>query len=307
MAAADAKYKGRISIGGAKDGGSRCEIDGIMQGVWMKLHEHHLFPRDLERDYPLAVKGEGVWLWDGEGKKYLDGCSGANVTGIGHGVREIAEALAEQAARIAYVPPQHFLHEKVLEFSEMLIDMAPRGYSRVMLLSGGSEAMENAFKIARQFHVLMGSPSKYRIVSRWRGFHGNTLAADAAGGAFDHFRHAAFDPDPSRCRAIHPSLQDRGRLSREIVLRTCPPLPVDRQLFGQGGCLAVDQDTDAGRAGEGIGRHAIDDQPELAERVASPQPLVLRVRGAIQPAQQPAQILFAEIIHGSSKGGRRPG
>lgn len=148
----------------------------------MKLHEHHLFPRDLERDYPLAVKGEGVWLWDGDGKKYLDGCSGANVTGIGHGVREIADALAEQAARIAYVPPQHFLHEKVLEFSEMLIDMAPEGYTRVMLLSGGSEAMENAFKIARQFHVLTGSSSKYRIVSRWRGFHGNTLAADAAGG-----------------------------------------------------------------------------------------------------------------------------
>jgi adenosylmethionine-8-amino-7-oxononanoate aminotransferase len=148
----------------------------------MRLHEHHLFPRDLERDFPLAVKGEGVWLWDSDGNKYLDGCSGANVTGIGHGVREIADALAEQAVKIAYVPPQHFLHEKVLQFSDMLIDMAPKGYSRVMLLSGGSEAMENAFKIARQFHVLKGTSSKYRIVSRWRGFHGNTLAADAAGG-----------------------------------------------------------------------------------------------------------------------------
>ena len=148
----------------------------------MRLHEHHLFPRDLERDFPLAVKGEGVWLWDSDGNRYLDGCSGANVTGIGHGVREIADALAEQAAQIAYVPPQHFLHEKVLQFSDMLIDMAPKGYSRVMLLSGGSEAIENAFKIARQFHVLKGASSKYRIVSRWRGFHGNTLAADAAGG-----------------------------------------------------------------------------------------------------------------------------
>jgi len=148
----------------------------------MRLHEHHLFPRDLERDFPLAVKGEGVWLWDSDGNRYLDGCSGANVTGIGHGVREIADALAEQAAQIAYVPPQHFLHKKVLQFSDMLIDMAPKGYSRVMLLSGGSEAMENAFKIARQFHVLSGAASKYRIVSRWRGFHGNTLAADAAGG-----------------------------------------------------------------------------------------------------------------------------
>jgi adenosylmethionine-8-amino-7-oxononanoate aminotransferase len=148
----------------------------------MKLHEHKLFPRDLERDFPLAARGEGVWIWDSNGRRYLDGCSGANVTGIGHGVREIADALADQASRIAYVPPQHFLHEKVLQFADMLIDMAPKGYSRVMLLSGGSEAVENAFKIARQFHVLNGLSSKYRIVSRWRGFHGNTLAADAAGG-----------------------------------------------------------------------------------------------------------------------------
>jgi adenosylmethionine-8-amino-7-oxononanoate aminotransferase len=148
----------------------------------MKLSEHHLFPRDLDRDYPLIERGEGVWLWDEEGKKYLDGCSGANVTGIGHGVGEVAQAIAEQAGQVAYIPPQHFLHRKVLELSEMLIQMAPDGYSRVMLLSGGSEAVENAFKLARQFHVLDGNPSKYRIVSRWRGFHGNTLAADAASG-----------------------------------------------------------------------------------------------------------------------------
>ncbi len=148
----------------------------------MNLNEHCLFPRDLERDYPLIERGEGVWLWDEEGNRYLDGCSGANVTGIGHGVGEVAQAIAEQAGQVAYIPPQHFLHRKVLELSEKLIELAPEGYSRVMLLSGGSEAIENAFKIARQFHVLDGNPSKYRIVSRWRGFHGNTLAADAASG-----------------------------------------------------------------------------------------------------------------------------
>ena len=87
----------------------------------MKLHEHVLFPRDLGRDFPLAVKGQGVWLWDRDGKRYLDGCSGANVTSIGHGVEEIADALAEQASQIAYVPPQHFLHEKVLRFAKVVI------------------------------------------------------------------------------------------------------------------------------------------------------------------------------------------
>lgn len=148
----------------------------------MRLEEHVLFPRDLERDYPLAVRGKGSWVWDEEGRKYLDGCAGANVTGIGHGVAEIAEAMAHQAKEIAYVPPQHFLSRQAVEFAERLIELAPEGYGRVMLLSGGSEAIENAIKIARQYHVLRGNGSKYRIVSRWQGFHGNTLAADAVGG-----------------------------------------------------------------------------------------------------------------------------
>ena len=148
----------------------------------MKLQEHVLFPRDMERDYPLAVRGKGSWVWDEAGRKYLDGCAGANVTGIGHGVAEIAEAMARQAKEIAYVPPQHFLSQPAVEFAERLIKLAPEGYTRVMLLSGGSEAIENAIKITRQYHVLRGNASKYRIVSRWQGFHGNTLAADAVGG-----------------------------------------------------------------------------------------------------------------------------
>ncbi|UCB45816.1 MAG: aspartate aminotransferase family protein [Spirochaetota bacterium] len=148
----------------------------------MRLEDHYLFQRDIEHDYPVAVRGEGVWVWDKDGKKYLDACAGANVTGIGHGVKEIGTAMASQANDIAYVPPQHFLVEPSLKLAEKLISMAPDGFSRVMLLSGGSEAVENAFKIARQYHVLSGNSSKYRVVSRWQGFHGNTLTADAVGG-----------------------------------------------------------------------------------------------------------------------------
>ena len=148
----------------------------------MKLADHNYFVRDLEKDYPVAVKGEGCWVWDEGGNKYLDACAGANVSGIGHGVVEVAEAMARQAKQIAYVPPVHFLNQPTLDLSEKLLALAPKGYTRVMLLSGGSEAMENAFKIARQFHVFSGQPSKYRIVSRWQGFHGNTITADAVSG-----------------------------------------------------------------------------------------------------------------------------
>jgi len=149
----------------------------------MRLEEHGYFARDLERDYPVAVRGEGVWIWDEKGRRYLDGCSGASVTNIGHGVSEIADAMARQAKEIAFVPPQHFLNQPSVDLADRLLHMAPEGYSRVMLLSGGSEAMENAFKIARQFHVYSGNAPKYKIISRWQGFHGNTIAADAVGGS----------------------------------------------------------------------------------------------------------------------------
>jgi len=148
----------------------------------MKLKEHFLFPRDLEFDYPLAVKGEGVWVWDEKGKKYLDGCSGANVTGIGHGIKEIADAMKKQAEKIAYPPPLHFLNRPSLEFAKKLLEKVPDIYTRVMLCSGGSEAIENAVKIARQYHVYTGNASKYRVISRWQGFHGNTLGADSISG-----------------------------------------------------------------------------------------------------------------------------
>jgi adenosylmethionine-8-amino-7-oxononanoate aminotransferase len=148
----------------------------------MKIEEHYFFARDLELDYPVAVRGEGVWIWDKEGNQYLDACAGANVTSIGHGVKSVAEAAKKQTESIAYVPGVHFLNEPALELAERLIEMAPPGFSRVMLLSGGSEAMENALKIARQYHVYRGCASRYRFVSRWQGFHGNTVMMDAASG-----------------------------------------------------------------------------------------------------------------------------
>jgi adenosylmethionine-8-amino-7-oxononanoate aminotransferase len=148
----------------------------------MKLETHHFFARDLTRDYPLAVRGEGVWVFDNSGKRYMDACAGANVSAIGHGVKEIGEAMAKQAAEIAYAPPLHFLNRPSLELCEALAARAPEGYKRVMLCSSGSEAIENALKIARQYHVYEGRASRFRMISRWQGFHGNTLAADAIGG-----------------------------------------------------------------------------------------------------------------------------
>lgn len=148
----------------------------------MRIDDHVFFARDLNKDYPVCVKGEGVWVWDENGKKYLDGCSGANVASIGHGVKEIGDAMKAQSDKIAYVPPQHFLNQPTVDLCKKLLEHAPKQYTRVMLCSGGSEANENALKIARQYHVYRGNASKYMTVSRWQGFHGNTVVADAVGG-----------------------------------------------------------------------------------------------------------------------------
>ena len=148
----------------------------------MRLEDHCFFVRNLNMDYPICVKGEGVWVYDESGKKYLDGCSGANVASIGHGVKEIGEAMRRQSDEIAYVPPQHFLNKPTIDLCRRILDHAPKKYTRVMLCSGGSEAIENALKIARQYHVYKGNPSKYMTVSRWQGFHGNTIVADSVGG-----------------------------------------------------------------------------------------------------------------------------
>ncbi len=91
----------------------------------MKLADHNFFARDLEKDYPVAVKGKGCWIWDADGNKYLDACAGANVTGIGHGVVEVAEAMAQQALQIAYVPPVHFLNQPTLDLSARISQVNP--------------------------------------------------------------------------------------------------------------------------------------------------------------------------------------
>ncbi len=119
----------------------------------MKLQDQCLFPRDLQRDYPLVVRGRGCWVWDEKGKKYLDGCAGANVTGIGHGVAEIAEVMADQARMIAYAPPHHFFNRPSIDLAEKLIEMAPAGCSKVMLLSGGSKGCQFQRQTHKRDHV----------------------------------------------------------------------------------------------------------------------------------------------------------
>ena len=135
-----------------------------------------LFVRDVSNT--TIVGGKGVRMWDSEGREYIDANSGAiSVTSIGHGVEEVAEAIAEQARRLAYVHTWQFRHEPGEELARALATFAPADLNRSILVSGGSEATETAVKLARQYHLIHDRDSKHVVVSRRRSFHGASMGA----------------------------------------------------------------------------------------------------------------------------------
>ena len=148
--------------------------------------------RALDRAFPLVVRGEGCWLFDEDGRRYLDACGGAFAATLGHGQAEIARALAEQAARVAYVNGTAFTNAPAEELAEALAALLPKGLDHVYFLCSGSEAVEAALKIARQHFVESGRPEKHKIIACAPGYHGNTLLALSA-SARPHYR-ALFGP-----------------------------------------------------------------------------------------------------------------
>jgi len=149
------------------------------------LEAAHLFPRNLKTDYPVAVRAEGIWIHDRRGKAYLDGCSGAVVCSIGHGVPEVAGVISKQARRLAFAHSSQFVTREAMELAARIACLAPgdmKKTGRVYLVSGGSEAVETAIKLSRQYHLERGHASKFKIISRWQSYHGSTLGALAVTG-----------------------------------------------------------------------------------------------------------------------------
>ncbi len=145
----------------------------------------HLFPRNLKTDYPVAVRAQGVWITDSAGRTYLDGCSGAVVCSIGHGVPEVAEVMTAQAKRLAFAHSSQFITRETMGLAARVAALAPgdmKKTGRVYLVSGGSEAVETAIKLARQYHVETGHPGKSKVIARWQSYHGSTLGALAVTG-----------------------------------------------------------------------------------------------------------------------------
>jgi adenosylmethionine-8-amino-7-oxononanoate aminotransferase len=152
----------------------------------------HVFHRNPRDRYPVAVRGEGAYLIDRDGKRYLDASGGAAVSCLGHSDAAVVRAIQEQLARLPFAHTSFFTNEPMEALADALVGRAPAALQKVYFVSGGSEAMEAALKLARQYFVERGEPQRRHVIGRQQSYHGNTLGALAVGG--NQWRRRQFEP-----------------------------------------------------------------------------------------------------------------
>ena len=135
-----------------------------------------------ESGVPIITRGEGHHIWDSKGKQYIDGLSGLFVVNAGHGRRRLAEVAAKQAEELAFFPIWSYAHPSAIELADRLADYAPGDLNRVFFSTGGGEAVETAFKLAKYYWKLQGKPTKHKVISRAVAYHGTPQGALAITG-----------------------------------------------------------------------------------------------------------------------------
>jgi hypothetical protein len=171
------------------------------------LSAGHVFHRSTLANLPLAVRGDGIFLFDASGRRFLDACGGAAVSCLGHGHPKIISAICEQASRLEYVHSGFFTSGPAEELAALVARLSPGSLERVWFTSSGSEATEAALKLARQFHLERGEPLRTKVIARRLSYHGNTLGALAVGGS--KWRRAPYEPLLVEVSFIEPCFQYR--------------------------------------------------------------------------------------------------
>ncbi len=143
--------------------------------LWLHFTRHSTYEKGGEM--PLIVKGEGHKIWDSHGREYIDGLAGLFVVQVGHGREELAEAAAKQARELSFFPLWSFAHPRAIELADRLAAMAPGDLNRVFFTTGGGEAVESAWKLAKQYFKLTGKPNKHKVISRAVAYHGTPQGA----------------------------------------------------------------------------------------------------------------------------------
>jgi adenosylmethionine-8-amino-7-oxononanoate aminotransferase len=162
---------------------------GAERHLWMHFTRHSIYESG-EGHVPVITRGEGPYIWDDRGRRYLDGLSGLFVVQVGHGRAELAAAAARQAEELAFFPIWSYAHPRAVELAERLAHEAPGDLNRVFFTSGGGEAVESAWKLAKQFFKLTGKPTKHKVISRAIAYHGTphgALSITGLPGAKEYF------------------------------------------------------------------------------------------------------------------------
>lgn len=149
--------------------------DRARRHLWMHFTRHSVY--DEQAHVPVIVRGEGCYVWDDQDRRYLDGLAGLFVVQLGHGRAELAEAAARQARELAFFPIWSYAHPTAIELAERLAHHAPGDLNRVFFTSGGGEAVESAWKLAKQYFKLTGKPTKHKVISRSIAYHGTPQGA----------------------------------------------------------------------------------------------------------------------------------
>ncbi len=172
------------------EGGADRLAETAREHLWMHFTRHSVY--DAGHHVPVIVRGDGAYIWDDAGRKYLDGLAGLFVVQLGHGRTELAEAAAKQASELAYFPLWSYAHPKAIELAERLATYTPGDLNRVFFTTGGGEAVETAWKLAKQYFKLTGKPMKHKVISRSIAYHGTPQGALSITGIPDAKKY--FEP-----------------------------------------------------------------------------------------------------------------
>jgi adenosylmethionine-8-amino-7-oxononanoate aminotransferase len=208
----------------------------------------HVFHRHTRADLPVAVRGEGLYLYDQSGKRYLDASGGAAVSCLGHGHPRIIAAIKQQLDQLAYAHSAFFTTEAAETLADHLVARAPAGIERVYFNCGGSEGIEAALKLARQYFLETGQPERQHIIGRWQSYHGNTIGALAAGG--NRWRRKPFEPLLPKFHHVSACFSYRDRRADESEeqygQRVADELEAEIERLGSGTVAAFIAETVVG-------------------------------------------------------------
>lgn len=187
--------------------------------LWMHFTRHSTY--ETGGHVPVIVRGEGAYIWDDQGRRYLDGLAGLFTVQVGHGRQELADAAAMQARELAFFPLWSYAHPRAIELAERLAASAPGDLNRVFFTTGGGEAVETAWKLAKQYWKLVGKPLKHKVISRSVAYHGTPQGALSITGI------------PAAKEMFEPLVPGGFKVPNTNIYRAPEPMRDDPKLFGR--------------------------------------------------------------------------